>query len=154
MRNPLLCIISTRSINTVYKKERKPFKITFDMTVIFETPRTNMTSPTTSTKSIRSMQLTTRTWTRFLRRSSTTSNLSCLTTQQLNRMWSSSMPLPLPSWYQDLSRSLVKVKLPDEFVKSKLLITDNDDDGLCWYNFLSVCLKHIEYMQKLVNIII
>ena len=34
-----------------------------------------------------------------------------------------------------------KVKLPDELVKSRLLITDNDDDGLCWYRFLSVCLN-------------
>ena len=33
-----------------------------------------------------------------------------------------------------------KVKLPEELIKSHLIITDNDDDGLCWYRFLSICL--------------
>ena len=33
-----------------------------------------------------------------------------------------------------------KVKLPEELIKSHLIITDNDDYGLCWYRFLSICL--------------
>ena len=31
--------------------------------------------------------------------------------------------------------------LPIEFIKSKYVITDNEDDKLCWYRFLAVCLN-------------
>ena len=38
------------------------------------------------------------------------------------------------------------VNLPEEFTKSRWVIVDNEDDNLCWYRFLSICLD-----QSLIN---
>ena len=45
-----------------------------------------------------------------------------------------------------------KLSLPIELIKSNLIIVDNVDDKLCWYRFLAVCLNHKLCETKKYNI--
>ena len=63
----------------------------------------------------------------------------------------SSVKLTIVSSIAFIVSRLVKVTgkiehLPEEFVKSRLIIADNEDDKLCWYRFLAICLN-----PKLIN---
>ena len=66
----------------------------------------------------------------------------------------SSVKLTIVSSIAFIISRLVKVTgkiehLPEEFVKSRLIIADNEDDKLCWYHFLSICLDKALLKRKL-----
>ncbi|KAK8839370.1 hypothetical protein M9Y10_032306 [Tritrichomonas musculus] len=106
--------------NTVYKNERKPFKITFNLSGIFEIPKKLGDEITEYTYEDREICPT---------KYKNDSNIPILIqlNDELNRV--------------KLVKVTGKVSLPKELVSSKMIIADNDDDGLCWYRFLSICLN-------------
>ena len=136
--------------NTVYKNERKPFKITFNLSGVFETPKNNGDFITEYTYEEREINTT---------KYNNDNNIPILIqlNDELNRVkyyiesvlfnystTESNVKLIYVTSISFTISRLVKVtgkvSLPDEIVRSKLIITDNDDDGLCWYRFLSICL--------------
>ena len=137
--------------NTVYKNERKPFKITFNLSGIFEIPKKLGDEITEYTYEDREICPT---------KYKNDSNIPILIqlNDELNRVkfyiesilfnystTESNVKLiyvtSIAFTVSRLVKVTGKVSLPKELVSSKMIIADNDDDGLCWYRFLSICLN-------------
>ena len=137
--------------NVVFKSERKPFKLTFELSGIFEIPVKQNDEVTRYNYEKRAINPINYKY---------SSNIPI--TVQMNtdiekikfyiesvlhnyEVSDSATKLTLVSSVAFTVHRLVKVtgklNLPDEIIKSKLIITDNVDDSLCWYRFLAVCLK-------------
>ena len=42
--------------------------------------------------------------------------------------------------------------LPKEFIKNDFIISDNEDDKLCFYRFLAICLSEYDEKTKTYNL--
>ncbi|KAK8834395.1 hypothetical protein M9Y10_025167 [Tritrichomonas musculus] len=147
--------------NTVFKQERKPFKLTFELSGIFEIP-TNSNNGEVIKYDYESREITSTNYKYF-----TNIPIMIQLPQDLERVKlyieivlhnyrvsESSVKLTIVSSIAFIVSRLVKVTgkiehLPEEFVKSKLIIADNEDDKLCWYRFLSICLDRTLLKRKL-----
>ena len=137
--------------NVVFKSERKPFKITFELSGIFEIPikqhdeiirydyEKRVINPV-NYKYSSNIPIT-------VQMNADIDKIKYYIESVLHNyeVSESSTKLTLVSSVAFSVHRLVKVtgklNLPDEIIKSKLIITDNVDDNLCWYRFLAVCVK-------------
>ncbi|KAK8838032.1 hypothetical protein M9Y10_035980 [Tritrichomonas musculus] len=150
--------------NTVFKQERKPFKLTFELSGIFELPvNSNNGDVIRYEYDARTINFSNTCRNEYL------GNIPIIIQlpQDLERVKlyiesvlhnynvsESSVKLTIVSSIAFNVSRLVKVTgkiehLPEEFVKSRLIIADNEDDKLCWYRFLSICLDKTLLKRKL-----
>ena len=140
--------------NVVYKRERKPFKLTFEMGGVFEVPEKNYLQESDPKFNYEAREIIATkvklddTIPIVIQFSTDLDRVKYYIETNLHNhsTTSSNVKLIYVSNVAFTVSRLVKVSgkiddLPVEFLKSKFVITDNEDDGLCWYRFLAICLE-------------
>ncbi|WP_334089833.1 hypothetical protein, partial [Helicobacter typhlonius] len=149
--------------DVVFKSERKPFKLTFELSGIFEIPIKQHDE-------IIRYDYEKRVINAINYKYSSNIPITVQTNSDLEKIKfyiesvlhnyevsESSVKLTFVSSVAFTISRLVKItgklQLPEELVKSKLIITDNEDDKMCWYRFLAVCVnpKLLNYKSYKLN---
>ena len=149
--------------NIVFKSERKPFKLTFELSGIFEIPIKQHDEIIHYEYEKRIINAVNYKY---------SSNIPITVQSNIDldkikfyiesvlhnyEVSESSVKLTFVSSVAFTISRLVKITgkliLPEELVKSKLIITDNEDDKMCWYSFLAVCVnpKLLNYKSYKLN---
>ena len=145
--------------NVVFKSERKPFKLTFELSGIFEIP-------VKQHDEIIRYEYEKRAINAINYKYSSNIPITVQMNADLDKIKfyiesvlhnyeasESSVKLTFVSSVAFSVHRLVKItgklQLPEELIKSRLIITDNEDDNLCWYRFLAICLYPDMIKRKL-----
>lgn len=148
--------------NVVFKSERKPFKLTFELSGVFETPiRENeeVTRYEYDNRIISAVNYKYHTNIPIvIQMNADLDKIKYYIETVLHNyeVSESSVKLTFVSSVGFSVHRMVKVagrieSLPEEVIKSKLIITDNEDDGLCWYRFLAICVNPKLIKMKMIE---